>query len=102
VNSHSKSVSQSSTPRRTATPVSVIPAPDVASATVHVPDTTTQVVAPAADIVEQIQDAPAHKHEKHSEAHQIYRDQAGHTAKGLLPQTINPVRSMYRSYTLSD
>jgi len=58
VNSHSKSVSQSSTPRRTATPVSVIPAPDVASATVHVPDTTTQVVAPAADIVEQIQDAP--------------------------------------------
>lgn len=34
----------------------------------------------------------SHKHEKDSEAHQIYRDQAGHAPKGVLPQTINPVR----------
>lgn len=31
-----------------------------------------------------------HNHEKDSEAHLIYRQQAGHRAKGVLPQTINP------------
>ncbi|KAG6833662.1 hypothetical protein H0H87_002858 [Tephrocybe sp. NHM501043] len=31
-----------------------------------------------------------HKHEKESEAHQIFRGAAGHKAKGVLPQTINP------------
>jgi aspartate/methionine/tyrosine aminotransferase len=88
VNSHSKPASQPLTP---ATPApDVISAPDVASATAHAPDTATQVVAPAADIVEQIPAALTHKHEKQSEAHQIYRDQAGHTPKGLLPQTVNP------------
>ncbi|GJE91693.1 pyridoxal phosphate-dependent aminotransferase [Phanerochaete sordida] len=30
------------------------------------------------------------KHESESEAHQIFRDAAGHKPKGLLPQTINP------------
>ncbi|KIM72217.1 hypothetical protein PILCRDRAFT_744416 [Piloderma croceum F 1598] len=37
-----------------------------------------------------IQDAPTHKHENQSEAHQIYRDQVGHAPKGILPQTVNP------------
>jgi len=104
VNSHSKPASQPLTPAAAAaTPApDVISAPDVASATcAHAPDTATQVVAPAADIVEQIPDALTHKHEKQSEAHQIYRDQAGHTPKGLLPQTVNPVRSMHQSYILS-
>jgi hypothetical protein len=100
VNSHSKPASQPLTPGAAATP-DVISAPDVASATAHAPDTATQIVAPAADIVEQIPAALTHKHEKQSEAHQIYRDQAGHTPKGLLPQTVNPVRSMHRSYILS-
>ncbi|KAG6917920.1 hypothetical protein DXG01_000357 [Tephrocybe rancida] len=31
-----------------------------------------------------------HKHEKESEAHQIFREAAGHKPKGVLPQTINP------------
>ncbi|TCD70966.1 hypothetical protein EIP91_000873 [Steccherinum ochraceum] len=31
-----------------------------------------------------------HKHEKESEAHRIFREQAGHNPKGLLPQTVNP------------
>jgi len=31
-----------------------------------------------------------HKHEKHSEAHQIFRQAAGHQPKGVFPQTINP------------
>lgn len=30
------------------------------------------------------------KHEKDSEAHQIFRQSAGHSAKGILPQTVNP------------
>jgi len=30
------------------------------------------------------------KHEKDSEAHQIFRQAPGHNAKGLLPETINP------------
>ncbi|TDL24937.1 PLP-dependent transferase [Rickenella mellea] len=30
------------------------------------------------------------KHEDHSEAHQIFRDSAGHKPKGVLPQTVNP------------
>ncbi|KII88115.1 hypothetical protein PLICRDRAFT_110452 [Plicaturopsis crispa FD-325 SS-3] len=30
------------------------------------------------------------KHEKESEAHQIFREAAGHQPKGVLPQTINP------------
>jgi hypothetical protein len=30
------------------------------------------------------------KHEKDSEAHQIFRQSAGHSAKGVLPQTVNP------------
>ncbi|KAF9789831.1 aminotransferase [Thelephora terrestris] len=30
------------------------------------------------------------RHEKESEAHRIYRDAAGHSAKGVLPQTVNP------------
>lgn len=31
-----------------------------------------------------------HKHEKESEAHQIFRDSAGHKPKGSFPQTVNP------------
>ncbi|KIJ17022.1 aspartate transaminase [Paxillus involutus ATCC 200175] len=30
------------------------------------------------------------KHEKESEAHQIYRQQAGHQPKGVFPETVNP------------
>jgi aspartate/methionine/tyrosine aminotransferase len=30
------------------------------------------------------------KHEKESEAHQIYRQQVGHQPKGIVPQTVNP------------
>ncbi|KAF8844423.1 PLP-dependent transferase [Paxillus ammoniavirescens] len=30
------------------------------------------------------------KHEKESEAHQIFRQQAGHQPKGVLPETVNP------------
>src|SRR5882762_7356632 len=40
-----------------------------------------------ADIIAQTHDVPAHKHEKQSEAHQIYRDQAGHGPKATVPQT---------------
>ncbi|KAI0053903.1 aminotransferase [Auriscalpium vulgare] len=32
----------------------------------------------------------SYKHETESEAHQIFRDSAGHKAKALLPQTVNP------------
>ncbi|KAG6854724.1 hypothetical protein C0991_002437 [Blastosporella zonata] len=32
----------------------------------------------------------SHKHEKESEAHQIFREAAGHKPKGVVPQTINP------------
>ncbi|KIM60651.1 hypothetical protein SCLCIDRAFT_1183389 [Scleroderma citrinum Foug A] len=43
------------------------------------------------DLADQMHDIVKHfKHEKESEAHQIYRQQAGHTAKGTLPDTINP------------
>ncbi|KAF8891178.1 hypothetical protein BD779DRAFT_185476, partial [Infundibulicybe gibba] len=31
-----------------------------------------------------------YKHEKESEAHQIFRQAAGHQPKGLVPQTVNP------------
>lgn len=31
-----------------------------------------------------------YKHEKESEAHQIFRQSAGHAPKGILPQTVNP------------
>ncbi|KAH8099553.1 pyridoxal phosphate-dependent transferase [Cristinia sonorae] len=31
-----------------------------------------------------------HRHEIDSEAHRIFRDQAGHKPKGVLPQTVNP------------
>ncbi|KAG5647315.1 hypothetical protein DXG03_000853 [Asterophora parasitica] len=31
-----------------------------------------------------------HKHEKESEAHQIFRNAAGHKPKGVIPQTVNP------------
>ena len=55
------------------------------------------VAAPAvsfvADTIEQVHEVPPHKHENESEAHLIYRDAAGHAPKGLLPQTVNPVRS---------
>ncbi|KAF6764025.1 aminotransferase [Ephemerocybe angulata] len=38
-----------------------------------------------------VRDAVKHyKHEKESEAHQIFRQQAGHNPKGVLPQTVNP------------
>ncbi|KAI6132016.1 pyridoxal phosphate-dependent transferase [Pisolithus croceorrhizus] len=30
------------------------------------------------------------KHEKESEAHQIFRDRAGHQPRGVLPETVNP------------
>lgn len=49
-----------------------------------------------------------HKHEKDSEAHQIYRDSAGHAPKGVikLPETVNPVRLLlirrYLPYCFSD
>ncbi|KAG6851285.1 hypothetical protein H0H93_011721 [Arthromyces matolae] len=32
----------------------------------------------------------SHRHEKESEAHQIFRRAAGHAPKGVLPQTVNP------------
>ncbi|KAF5381067.1 hypothetical protein D9615_004105 [Tricholomella constricta] len=43
------------------------------------------------DIVEQVRDVMRHsKHEKESEAHQIFRHAAGHKPKGVVPQTVNP------------
>jgi len=42
-------------------------------------------------IVDQVRDAMKHyKHEKESEAHQIFRQAAGHQPKGVFPQTVNP------------
>ncbi|KAJ3548746.1 hypothetical protein NMY22_g1144 [Coprinellus aureogranulatus] len=42
-------------------------------------------------IVEQVRDAMKHyKNEKDSEAHQIFRKAAGHTAHTVTPQTVNP------------
>ncbi|KAG5354067.1 hypothetical protein C0989_009765 [Termitomyces sp. Mn162] len=32
-----------------------------------------------------------YRHEKESEAHQIFRGAAGHQPKGVVPQTVNPV-----------
>jgi len=44
-----------------------------------------------ANIVEQVRDVMRHyKHEKESEAHQIFRQAAGHQPKGLVPETVNP------------
>ncbi|THG98275.1 hypothetical protein EW145_g7453 [Phellinidium pouzarii] len=41
--------------------------------------------------LKQVYDALRHaRHEKESEAHQIFRSSAGHKPKGVLPQTINP------------
>jgi len=43
------------------------------------------------NLVHQVKDVMKHyKHEKESEAHQIYRQAAGHQPKGILPETINP------------
>jgi aspartate/methionine/tyrosine aminotransferase len=43
------------------------------------------------NIVNQVKHVMKHyKHEKESEAHQIYRQAAGHQPKGLVPETINP------------
>jgi len=45
------------------------------------------------NLVDQVRDAMNMKHYKHetdSEAHQIYRQAAGHKAKGLIPETTNP------------
>ncbi|RXW22334.1 hypothetical protein EST38_g3539 [Candolleomyces aberdarensis] len=42
-------------------------------------------------IVDQVRDVMKHwKHEKESEAHQIFRNVVGHQPKGVLPQTTNP------------
>ncbi|KAJ7940225.1 pyridoxal phosphate-dependent transferase [Mycena leptocephala] len=47
-----------------------------------------------ANLATQVLDAMKHyKHEHESEAHQIFRQAAGHSVKASLPQTINPVRS---------
>jgi len=53
----------------------------------HIPQ-----VASFTNLVHQVKDVIMHtsKHENESEAHQIYRQSAGHQPKGLLPQTINP------------
>ncbi|KAF5388925.1 hypothetical protein D9757_005131 [Collybiopsis confluens] len=41
--------------------------------------------------LDQVLDVMKHmKHEKDSEAHQIFRQSAGHAPKGVLPQTVNP------------
>lgn len=53
-------------------------------------------IAPVADlsIVQQIQALPAGqsaKHEDHSEAHKLFRTQAGHAPRGTFPETVNPV-----------
>ena len=46
-------------------------------------------------IIEQVLDVMKnYKHEKESEAHQIFRQAAGHQPKGVQPETINPVRSI--------
>ncbi|GLB34796.1 putative aminotransferase class I and II [Lyophyllum shimeji] len=43
------------------------------------------------NIVEQVRDAMKHyRHEKESEAHQIFREAAGHKPKGVMPQLVNP------------
>ncbi|RDB21198.1 Aspartate aminotransferase [Hypsizygus marmoreus] len=43
------------------------------------------------NIVDQVRDAMKHyKHEKESEAHQIFRHAGGHMPKGVVPQTVNP------------
>jgi len=45
------------------------------------------------NVMDQVRDVMKHyKHEKESEAHRIFRQSAGHKVKGVLPQTINPVR----------
>ncbi|KAJ8507496.1 hypothetical protein ONZ45_g10154 [Pleurotus djamor] len=42
-------------------------------------------------LVDQVFDVMKHfTHERESEAHQIFRQQAGHKPKGIFPQTINP------------
>jgi len=45
-----------------------------------------------ANPVKQVHEVQPHKHENQSEAHQIYRDTAGHAVKGAMPQMVNPVR----------
>jgi hypothetical protein len=89
VDSHSKAASQSSTlaPTAAATPAATTPVVVPVAAPVAAP------VVAFADTVEQVHEVLP-KHEKHSEAHQIYRDQAGHAPKGISPQTVNPVRSV--------
>lgn len=52
--------------------------------------------APVTNPVQQVAEVIAQqKHEKESEAHKIFRDAAGHAPKGVLPQTVNPVRSRH-------
>ena len=48
--------------------------------------------APITNPVQQVAETQQ-RHEKESEAHKIFRDAAGHAPKGILPQTVNPVRS---------
>lgn len=53
--------------------------------------------APVTNPVQQVAEEIAQqRHEKESEAHKIFRDAAGHAPKGVLPQTVNPVRSLQR------
>ena len=92
VGSHGVAASQPPiAPAATTEPVTELIAEPVAESVVE--PAAEHVFEPVADTVEQIHEVPAHKHEKHSEAHQIFRDQAGHAVKGLLPQTVNPVSS---------
>ncbi|KNZ78459.1 Aspartate aminotransferase [Termitomyces sp. J132] len=43
------------------------------------------------NIVDQVRDViRQYRHEKESEAHQIFRGAAGHQPKGVVPQTVNP------------
>ncbi|KAG6862053.1 hypothetical protein C0995_007183 [Termitomyces sp. Mi166 len=43
------------------------------------------------NIVDQVRDViKQYRHEKESEAHQIFRGAAGHQPKGVVPQTVNP------------
>ena len=50
--------------------------------------------APITNPIQQVAESiTQQRHEKESEAHKIFRDAAGHAPKGVLPQTVNPVRS---------
>ncbi|KIK08242.1 hypothetical protein K443DRAFT_672738 [Laccaria amethystina LaAM-08-1] len=55
------------------------------------PLTKLGTATPLPHVKDSVRDAIKHyKHEKESEAHQIFRQAAGHQPKGVFPQTVNP------------